>query len=33
MIKGVLKIALFEKTNPEWKDLSETKGFLAPLGM
>ena len=27
------KIGLFEKTNPEWKDLSETKGFLAPLGM
>ena len=27
------KIALFEKTNPEWKDLTETKGFLAPLGM
>src|SRR4051794_496793 len=27
------KIALFKKTNPEWKDLSETKGFLAPLGM
>ena len=27
------KIALFEKTNPEWKDLSESKGFLAPLGM
>jgi len=27
------KIALFEKTNPKWKDLSETKGFLAPLGM
>jgi putative endonuclease len=27
------KIALFEKTNRQWKDLSETKGFLAPLGM
>ena len=27
------KIALFEKANPEWKDLGETKGFLAPLGM